>query len=121
MDTNAAYSELLGDIHSRASCPMRESCYRAGTCKLATCDRVELLQAIDSHSSETEQEAKPTRRRLARPRMVKTRKWKRCSKCRQVKPISEFYKKAESCDGHRSSCKECECKQNHARRYGGWS
>ena len=34
-------------------------------------------------------------------------KTKRCSKCGQIKPISEFYKKKSSKDGLYSCCKQC--------------
>jgi hypothetical protein len=36
--------------------------------------------------------------------MVKT---KRCSKCKEYKPINEFYKCTKSKDGHNSQCIEC--------------
>ena len=32
---------------------------------------------------------------------------KRCTKCGEVKPVSEFYKRAESRDGLVSNCKAC--------------
>ena len=32
---------------------------------------------------------------------------KRCSKCKEVKPVSEFNKRKDSKDGYRNDCKEC--------------
>lgn len=32
---------------------------------------------------------------------------KRCTKCQQEKPLSEFYKRKDSKDGYRSHCKSC--------------
>lgn len=34
---------------------------------------------------------------------------KACSKCGEVKPLSEFYKNAAASDGHQYLCKVCEC------------
>ena len=45
--------------------------------------------------------------------------FKRCSKCGEIKPISEFYKCKRKTDGLRSDCKQChkavrnEYYQNH--------
>jgi len=33
---------------------------------------------------------------------------KKCCTCKQVKPVSEFYKKPDRKDGFRTSCKNCE-------------
>jgi len=33
---------------------------------------------------------------------------KRCSKCKQVKPVSEFYEDRQQSDGHVYSCKACQ-------------
>jgi len=33
---------------------------------------------------------------------------KRCSKCKQIKPLSEFYKDHGKKDGHRNYCKSCQ-------------
>ena len=38
---------------------------------------------------------------------------KECSKCRRVLLLSEFYRRASSCDGHEGVCKEC---RNKVRR-----
>ena len=35
---------------------------------------------------------------------------KQCSKCKQTKPLSEFYKHPSAKDGHFGSCKECKKK-----------
>ena len=43
-------------------------------------------------------------------------KTKRCSKCGQIKPISEFYKKKSSKDGLYSICKECRNKKNKDKK-----
>jgi hypothetical protein len=33
---------------------------------------------------------------------------KRCSKCKEVKPLNEFHKRLDAPDGHRARCKACE-------------
>lgn len=38
-----------------------------------------------------------------------------CSKCRKEKPRSEFYKRKNRKDPHRSDCKECSVKANRER------
>lgn len=40
---------------------------------------------------------------------------KRCSQCKQIKPLSDFYKNKAQKDGHRSYCKKCHIIFN--RRY----
>lgn len=42
--------------------------------------------------------------------MSETIQTKRCSKCKQFKPISEFYRDQRRKDGHRSLCKVCHSK-----------
>ena len=39
-------------------------------------------------------------------------KEKKCSKCKIVKPITEFHKNARSKDGYKSACKKCRTKEN---------
>ena len=41
---------------------------------------------------------------------------KQCSKCDEVKPVSEYYKRLESKDGLRNECKHC-TKQNVKKNY----
>lgn len=41
---------------------------------------------------------------------------KRCAKCGEVKPVSEFYKSKESKDGLQSYCKECHRAANSKRK-----
>jgi hypothetical protein len=41
---------------------------------------------------------------------------KRCTKCEEIKPFIEFYKKKQSKDGHRSECKQCTTMQNDKYR-----
>ena len=41
---------------------------------------------------------------------------KRCSKCKQEKPVSEFGKKPKSKSGYGSHCKQCNCKYNEKYR-----
>lgn len=36
---------------------------------------------------------------------------KRCTKCKQIKPLSEFHKNCRAKDGHQVGCKVCNCKQ----------
>lgn len=36
-------------------------------------------------------------------------KFKSCNTCGEVKPLSEFHKKKQNKDGHRSDCKVCAC------------
>lgn len=38
---------------------------------------------------------------------VDTSATKRCMKCRQVKPLADFYRHPETADGHLGKCKEC--------------
>lgn len=40
---------------------------------------------------------------------------KRCSKCGEVKPMSEFYKDTRATDGRQSACKHCTYLDNAAR------
>jgi len=44
---------------------------------------------------------------------------KRCSKCKIIKPINEFYKKSSNLDGYDSWCKTCNKKNsnNYAKRH----
>lgn len=45
---------------------------------------------------------------------------KMCTKCREVKPLDDYYRKASSSDGHQSFCKKCHGEYNHKyqnRRY----
>jgi hypothetical protein len=42
---------------------------------------------------------------------------KKCSKCNQVKPISEFYKNASMKDGLQGSCKDCQSSANRERAH----
>jgi len=44
------------------------------------------------------------------------RKSKRCSKCRQDKELSEFYRQPYRSDGHGYKCKDCSCQYNAERR-----
>lgn len=39
---------------------------------------------------------------------------KKCTKCDQVKPLSEYHKDKRSSDGHYSHCKDCHYKLTHA-------
>lgn len=39
-----------------------------------------------------------------------------CSKCKEAKPLSEFFKRASSSDGKTSACKECNKKKTYAWR-----
>lgn len=41
-----------------------------------------------------------------------TEQMKRCSKCGELKPLSEFYRRESSKDGYRSECKSCNTAQN---------
>ena len=41
---------------------------------------------------------------------------KRCSKCREIKPESEFYKDKRSKDGLKCQCKRCHCETNISTR-----
>jgi hypothetical protein len=47
------------------------------------------------------------------PEPIRETDTKRCSRCRVVKPLSEFHrsKHNRSGDGHRSACKDCRWKQ----------
>jgi hypothetical protein len=38
---------------------------------------------------------------------------KRCTKCKQWKPLTEFYRKTQAWDGYNSYCKSCEFKRDH--------
>lgn len=40
---------------------------------------------------------------------------KACTKCKEVKPVSEFYKRKDAKDGLNSQCKKCVCERS--RRY----
>lgn len=50
---------------------------------------------------------------LELPKMQKT-----CALCGVVKPMSEFYKRAEAADGYRNDCKECRKKVSIQNYYG---
>lgn len=41
---------------------------------------------------------------------------KRCSKCKKVKPISEFYKNKKAISGLYSWCKSCCCEYQQSER-----
>jgi hypothetical protein len=43
-------------------------------------------------------------------------KTKKCSKCGEVKPVSEFHKRAASKDGYATRCKVCKKAENKAYR-----
>ena len=38
---------------------------------------------------------------------MRTRRGKICTKCKQVKKLTEFYKNPRNKDGHQSRCKNC--------------
>jgi len=40
---------------------------------------------------------------------------KQCTKCGVVKPLTDFHKRPETKDGHRTDCKECNQKQKAER------
>ena len=42
--------------------------------------------------------------------------FKKCSLCGEVKPLTEFYKRASMKDGHRSECKVCNNEKRTARK-----
>jgi hypothetical protein len=56
---------------------------------------------------------------------------KQCTKCHQVKPLTEFHRHKQSADGHKSRCKPCNCadtarwqrenKKKCAARYKEWA
>jgi len=41
--------------------------------------------------------------------------FKRCCKCKTVKPVGEFYNQASKADGLAAACKACQCVAQHAR------
>ena len=41
---------------------------------------------------------------------------KRCSRCGDPKPLSEFHKRTLSKDGHRAACKKCRAKESAKRQ-----
>lgn len=43
---------------------------------------------------------------------------KKCSQCREVKPLVDFHKSCNSCDGRTSECAECKNLNNRLRRRG---
>lgn len=47
--------------------------------------------------------------------MIKAKKTKKCTSCKQVRPISEFHNKASTSDGLDYSCKKCKC--NYMKNY----
>ena len=48
--------------------------------------------------------------------MSDTIQTKRCTKCKQIKPISEFYKDAAHKDGFRNYCKTCNRRYNQTEK-----
>ena len=42
---------------------------------------------------------------------------KTCSRCKEHKPVTEFYKRASAHDGMRSECKDCACAATRAQQH----
>lgn len=101
METTHGFAVAVNAINAASACEMRATCYRAATCTLTTCSTMRLAKTIDAREAGEDVPAPKPRRNPVK------RSFKRCSKCKEMKPISEFYRNAKSRDGYSCTCKAC--------------
>lgn len=113
MEMTHGFATAVNAINASGACEMRDTCYRAATCTLTTCATLQHAKTIDAREAG---EDVPTPKPKPRKNPVK-RSFKRCSKCHEMKPITEFHRNAKSRDGYICTCKDC----RHAYSVAQWA
>lgn len=104
METTHGFAVAVNGINAASACEMRATCYRAASCTLTTCETMQHAKTIDAREAG---EDVPTPKPKPRRNQV-IREFKRCARCKEMKPITDFYRNSGSKDGHDHTCKACQ-------------